>query len=60
LDVVAGFSDFVGSEVNSSVITVDFSFTVSFLSSVNEISILLLEDEIFSQILEHFGDVTEG
>lgn len=60
LDVVAGFGDFVGSEVDSSVVAVDFSLAVSLLSGVDEVGILLLEDEVLSEVLEHLGDVTEG
>lgn len=60
VDLVGGFSDFVGSEVDSSVVSVDFSLTFNLVSSVLKIGILLLEDEILSQLLEHLGDVSKG
>lgn len=60
LDLVAGFSDFVGGVVDSSVVSGDFSVTFSFVGSVLDVSILLLQDEVLSQVLEHSGDVRKG
>jgi hypothetical protein len=60
LDFVARLGDFVGGELDSSVVSVDFSFAVGEGGGVLEISFLLLEDEVFSQVLEHLGDVSEG
>lgn len=47
-DFLGGFSNFVGSEIDSSVVLVDFGFTVNFVLSVLLVSFLLLEDEVFS------------
>jgi hypothetical protein len=59
LDFVARLGDFVGGELDSSVVSVDFSFAVGEGGGVLEISFLLLEDEVFSQVLEHLGDVSK-
>lgn len=48
LDFVAGLGDFVGGELDSSVVSVDFSLAVSKGGSVLEISFLLLEDQVLS------------
>jgi hypothetical protein len=47
-DFLGGFRDFVGSEIDSSVVLIDFGFTVNFVLSVFLVSFLLLEDEVFS------------
>lgn len=60
LDFVAGLGDFVGGELDSSVVPVDFSFAVSEGGGVLEVSFLLLEDEVLSQVLEHLGNVSKG
>jgi len=59
LDLVAGISDFSGGEFNSSVISVDFGFTVDFGGSILKISFLLLEEQVLSQILEHLGNISK-
>lgn len=48
LDFVAGLGDFVGGELDSPVVSVDFSLAVSKGGSVLEISFLLLEDQVLS------------
>lgn len=58
-DFLGGFRDFVGSEINSSVVLIDFGFTVNFVLSVLLVSFLLLEDEVFSQLLEHLGNISK-
>ena len=47
-DFIGGFGDFIGCEVDSSVVTIDGGFTVSFISSVLHVGILLGEDEVLS------------
>lgn len=48
VDLVGGFGDFVGSEVNSSVVSVDLSLTFNLVGGVLKVGILLLEDQVFS------------
>jgi hypothetical protein len=60
LDLVAGLSDLVGSEVDSSVVTEDLSLTFGLVGNVLELSILLLEDQVLSQVLEHLGNLGKG
>jgi hypothetical protein len=59
-DFGGGLLDFVGSEVNSSVVLEDLGFAVNFVSSVLLVSLLLVQHEVFSELLEHLGDVREG
>jgi hypothetical protein len=59
-DFGGGFLDFVGSEVDSSVVLEDLSLAVNFVSSVLLVSLLLVQNEVFSQLLEHLGDVRKG
>lgn len=60
LDFVAGLGNFVGGELNSSVVSVDFSLAVSKGGGVLEVGFLLLEDEVLSQVLEHLGNISKG
>jgi hypothetical protein len=60
IDFVGGVGDFVTGEVNSSVVSIDFSFTFSFISSMLLVSFGLLKKEVFSEFLKHLGNVTEG
>ncbi len=60
INFVGGVGDFVTGEVNSSVVSVNFSFTFSFISSMLLVSFGLLKEEIFSEFLEHLGNITEG
>lgn len=60
LDLLGGFRDFVGCEVYSSVVLIDFGFTINFVLSVLLVGFLLLEDEVFSELLQHLSDISEG
>jgi len=60
LDLVAGFGDLVGGEVDSSVVSGDLGITLSLVGGVLDVSILLLHDQVLSQVLEHLGDVRKG
>lgn len=59
-DFSGGLLDFVGSEVNSSVVLEDFGFAVNFVGGVLLVSLLLVQDEVLSELLEHLGDIGEG
>jgi len=50
-DFCGGLLDFVGSEVNSSVVLEDFGFAVNFVSSVLLVSLLLVQNEVLSKLL---------
>ena len=52
--------DFVGSEVDSSVVLEDFGFTFNFVLGVLLVSFLLVEDQILTELLEHLGNIGEG
>jgi hypothetical protein len=51
LDLLGGFGDFVGSIVDSSVVLVDLGLTINFVLGVFHVSLLLVEDQVLSQLL---------
>lgn len=59
-DLLGGLRDFVGSVVDSAVVLVDLGLAVNFVLSVLLVSLLLVEDEVLSELLEHLSDVGEG
>jgi len=56
-DFGGGLLDLVGSEVDSSVVLEDLGLAVNFVSSVLLVSLLLVQNEVLSQLLEHLGNV---
>lgn len=60
VDLGGGFSHFIGSEVDSSVVAGDFSGAVNLVSSVFHVRLLLLRDEVLTEVLKHLCDVGKG
>lgn len=59
VDFGLGFGDFVGGEIDSSVVASNLSFAIDFVSSVFHIGFLLIEDEVLPKGLKHLGNVAE-
>jgi hypothetical protein len=59
-DFGSRFLDLVASEVDSSVVLEDFGFTLDFILGVLLVGLLLVENEILTELLEHLGDVGQG
>jgi hypothetical protein len=60
VDFGGGFFDFVGGEIDSAVVPLDFGGAVGFVGGVFDVGILLLQDEVLAQVLEHAGDIGKG
>lgn len=59
-DLGGRFLDLIACEVDSSVVLEDFGFTLDLILSVLLVGLLLVENEILTELLEHLGDVGEG